>query len=69
LSYQEAKAGVLHEFEIKYFTKLLHHYKGNVNQAAIVAGMYRPNLLNKLKQLNIEPNAFRRRAGRDARVD
>jgi DNA-binding NtrC family response regulator len=62
LSYQEAKAGVLHEFEVKYFTKLLHHHKGNINQAAITAGMYRPNLLNKLKQLNIEPDAFRRRA-------
>jgi DNA-binding NtrC family response regulator len=61
LSYQEAKAGVLHDFELKYFTKLLNHFKGNVNQAAIAAGMYRPNLLNKLKQLNIEPNAFRRR--------
>jgi DNA-binding NtrC family response regulator len=62
LSYQEAKAGVLHEFEVKYFTKLLHHFKGNINQAALTAGMYRPNLLNKLKQLNIKPDAFRRRA-------
>jgi DNA-binding NtrC family response regulator len=61
LTYQEAKAGILHEFEVKYFTKLLHHFKGNVNQAAITAGMYRPNLLNKLKRLNIEPDVFRRR--------
>jgi two-component system, NtrC family, response regulator GlrR len=63
LTYQEAKAGVLHEFEVKYFTKLLHHFKGNINQAAITAGMYRPNLLSKLKRLNIEPDAFRRRGG------
>jgi DNA-binding NtrC family response regulator len=62
LSYQKAKAGVLHEFEVKYFTKLLNHHKGNINQAAITAGMYRPNLLNKLKRLNIDPDAFRRRA-------
>jgi DNA-binding NtrC family response regulator len=64
LSYQEAKAGVLHEFDVRYFTKLLHHFRGNINQAAITAGMYRPNLLNKLKQLNIEPNAFRHRPGK-----
>jgi DNA-binding NtrC family response regulator len=64
LSYQEAKAGVLHEFDVRYFTKLLHHFRGNINQAAITAGMYRPNLLNKLKQLGIEPNAFRRRTNR-----
>jgi len=69
LSYQEAKAGVLHEFEVKYFTKLLHHYRGNINQAAITACMYRPNLLNKLKLLNIEPNAFRRKAIGKARSD
>jgi DNA-binding NtrC family response regulator len=68
LSYQEAKAGVLHEFEVKYFTKLLHHHGGNINQAAKTAGMYRPNLLTKLKQLNIEPDAFRHRADRPART-
>ncbi len=65
LSYQEAKANMLHDFEVKYFTKLLHHYKGNINQAAIAAGMYRPNLLNKLKQLCIDPNAFRRKSNQN----
>jgi len=62
LSYQEAKAAMIHDFEVKYFTKLIHHFKGNINQAAITAGMYRPNLLNKLKQLSIDPNAFRRKS-------
>jgi DNA-binding NtrC family response regulator len=68
MSYQEAKAGVLHEFEVKYFTKLLNHHGGNINQAAADAGMYRPNLLNKLKRLNIEPRAFKRGANRDPYV-
>ncbi len=59
LTYKEAKAGMLHDFETRYFTKLLTQFKGNLNQASKVAGMYRPNLLKKLKQLSISQNAFR----------
>jgi transcriptional regulator with PAS, ATPase and Fis domain len=59
LTYKEAKAATLHEFETRYFTKLLNQFKGNLNQASKTAGMYRPNLLKKLKTLNISPNAFR----------
>ena len=59
LTYREAKAATMHDFETRYFTKLLTHFKGNLNQASKVAGMYRPNLLKKLKQLSISQNAFR----------
>lgn len=57
--YKEAKANVLFEFESVYFITLLNHYKGNINQAASAAGMYRPNLLDKLKRLNISANNYR----------
>jgi len=59
LTYRDAKAGMMHDFETRYFTKLLTQFKGNLNQASKAAGMYRPNLLKKLKQLNISQNAFR----------
>jgi DNA-binding NtrC family response regulator len=58
-TYKEAKAAVIRDFETRYFIKLLNQFKGNVNKASKVAGMYRPNLLKKLKSLNISPNAFR----------
>ncbi len=59
LTYKEAKASMMHDFETRYFTKLLTQFKGNLNRASKVAGMYRPNLLKKLKHLNISQNAFR----------
>jgi transcriptional regulator with PAS, ATPase and Fis domain len=59
LTYKEGKAGTIRDFEIRYFTKLLNQFKGNINQASKIAGMYRPNLLKKLKQLGIAPNSFR----------
>jgi transcriptional regulator with PAS, ATPase and Fis domain len=59
LTYKEAKAAMMHDFETRYFSKLLTQFKGNLNQASKVAGMYRPNLLKKLKQLSISQNAFR----------
>lgn len=59
LAYREAKAAMMHDFETRYFTKLLTQFKGNMNRAAKAAGMYRPNLLKKIKQLNISQDAFR----------
>ena len=59
LAYREAKAAMMHDFETRYFTKLLTQFRGNMNRAAKAAGMYRPNLLKKIKQLNISQDAFR----------
>jgi DNA-binding NtrC family response regulator len=59
LSFRESKAKVLHDFEVRYFTRLLNKFDGNLNRAAKAADMYRPNLLKKLKEHNLAPNAFR----------
>jgi DNA-binding NtrC family response regulator len=59
LTFKEEKASMVHDFETMYFSRLLTRFRGNLNQASKVAGMYRPNLLKKLKQLGISQNAFR----------
>jgi len=59
LPYNEAKAKVLSEFELQYFSDLLKETEGNVSQAARMAGMHRPNLKTKLKNLKIDVGAFR----------
>jgi len=45
-------------FERVYLTKLLKYTKGNVTEAAKIAGMVRQNLYLKFKQYNIDPRKF-----------
>jgi len=45
-------------FERVYLTKLLKYTKGNVTEAAKIAGMVRQNLYLKFKQYNIDPREF-----------
>lgn len=60
MSYNEAKAKVLEEFERDYFGTLIRQHDGNVSQASKAAGMHRPNLVNKLKRLGISPADYRK---------
>jgi len=60
-TYAEAKDEALREFETRYFTQLLRQYRGNLNQAALAAGMYRANLIGKLKRPGISADDFRRK--------
>ncbi|MBD3344743.1 MAG: response regulator [Chitinivibrionales bacterium] len=55
LPYTQAKS----EFEKKYFTQMLQKHEGNVSHVAREVGMHRPNLLRKLKELEISPDTFR----------
>jgi DNA-binding NtrC family response regulator len=57
--YSTEKIKILKEFEIDYFTKLLKKYSGNMTQAAKASGMYRPNLVKKLKNLGISSSDFK----------
>ncbi|MBD3320220.1 MAG: response regulator [Chitinivibrionales bacterium] len=47
------------EFEKKYFTTMLEKHEGNVSHVAREVGMHRPNLIRKLKELEISPDNFR----------
>jgi transcriptional regulator with PAS, ATPase and Fis domain len=57
--YSTEKIKILREFEIDYFTRLLKKYCGNMTQAAKASGMHRPNLIKKLKNLDISPSDFK----------
>lgn len=58
-SYMDEKSKILHEFEIDFFTKLLKKYSGNISHASKASGMHRPNLIKKLKGLEIIADEFR----------
>ena len=47
-------------FEHDYFTALLRKHNGNLTRVAADAGLHRPNLIRKIKELDISPDAFRR---------
>lgn len=58
-SYLDEKTRMVQEFEFGYFSKLLKQYSGNISQAAKASGMYRPNLIKKLKSLGICADSYR----------
>lgn len=59
LPYYEAKDKIVGDFDHLYFTKLLQKFNGNVNQASKSAGMHRPYLVKKLKELAINSGDFK----------
>jgi transcriptional regulator with PAS, ATPase and Fis domain len=66
--YNEAKACMLREFEWKYFSELLRTSHGNVTQVAKAAGMYRPNVIRKLRKLGLHASDFRLSRRRSSRT-
>jgi two-component system, NtrC family, response regulator HydG len=55
----DLKAELVEEFERKYFVTLLREARGNVSQAARTAQIARINLIQKLKNLCIDPKSFK----------
>jgi DNA-binding NtrC family response regulator len=52
-SYREFKERVLREVERDYFEKVLARAGGNMTKAAVIAGMHRKNLYEKLGALGV----------------
>jgi DNA-binding NtrC family response regulator len=46
-------------FERDYFNAILARHHGNVSKVSREVGLHRPNLLRKLKELNISPQEYR----------
>ncbi len=46
-------------FEREYFNSILSRHNGNVSKVSREVGMHRPNLLRKLRELDISPESFR----------
>ncbi|MFP4416965.1 MAG: sigma-54-dependent transcriptional regulator [Chitinispirillaceae bacterium] len=59
MPYMKAKEELLRRFENEFFTRLVQRHNGNLNRAAKSTGMHRPNLIKKLRALNIDPDNFR----------
>ncbi|MEM6454576.1 MAG: sigma-54 dependent transcriptional regulator [Acidobacteriota bacterium] len=59
LPFAEAKQLQLDRFETRYFEALMRDCAGNVSAAARQAGVRRPNLQRKLRQLGIDPARYR----------
>ncbi len=53
--FSEAKVN----FERDYFHSALQRHRGNVSRVARDVGLYRPNLIRKLKELGLSPDEFR----------
>jgi two-component system response regulator GlrR len=47
------------DFEKNYLIELIEHTKGNVSQAAKLAGKYRADLYELLKKYQLDPDDFR----------
>ncbi len=60
--YMQAKEKAVKAFENDFFTRLVKRYEGNLNRAAKATGMYRPNLIKKLRALNIDPDHYRQQS-------
>ncbi|MBD3420485.1 MAG: response regulator [Chitinivibrionales bacterium] len=57
-SYREAKS----QFEFGFFTTLLKKHQGNISRVAREAGIHRPNLIRKLKEIGISTDCYRLKA-------
>jgi DNA-binding NtrC family response regulator len=58
-SFQEAKQATVQSFETGFITSALERHGGNISRAATEMGMKRQALQQKLKELGIDPNAYR----------
>lgn len=59
-TYSEARAEAMRRFDERYFSALLSRCGGNIAAAAREAGIDRKNLYNKLREVGIDPDAFRK---------
>ena len=57
--FREAKQRVVERFERDYITRCLGEARGNISQAAKVAGIDYKNFYNKMQQYGIEPAEFK----------
>jgi DNA-binding NtrC family response regulator len=60
-SFKDAKQAAVERFERDFVQAALARHRGNISQAAEEIGMYRQQLQQKLAELGIDPESFRRR--------
>jgi DNA-binding NtrC family response regulator len=60
VSFQDAKRQTVQSFETAFLRAALGRHAGNVNQTALSLGLKRQALQQKLKELGIDPQAYRR---------
>ena len=58
-SFHDAKRQAVQSFETAFLRAALERHAGNVNQTALSLGLKRQALQQKLKELNIDPQAYR----------
>ena len=59
ISFQDAKHRAVESFETTLISSALEHFSGNISRAAPALGMKRQALQQKIKELAIDPAAFR----------
>jgi DNA-binding NtrC family response regulator len=64
LSFSEAKRQTVERFERRYLSEALREHEGNVSRTANAIGMVRQSLQQKIRELGLKAEEFRRR-GRD----
>lgn len=65
ISFQEAKHEVVHSFETEFICAALERCGGNISRAASAVGMKRQALQQKIKELGINPDAYRQQQQSD----
>jgi two-component system response regulator AtoC len=50
---------MIHNFELRYLTKLLAVHHGNITHAAMAAGKQRSTLQRLLRKYSLNPQSFR----------
>ena len=60
VSFQDAKRQAVQSFETAFLRAALGHHAGNVNRTALALGLKRQALQQKLKELGIDPDIYRR---------
>ena len=59
IPFQEAKHEAVQSFETTFISAVLEHHGGNISRAASAVGMKRQALQQKIKELGIDPDAYR----------
>jgi transcriptional regulator with GAF, ATPase, and Fis domain len=60
--FNEQKQKMIADFEREFISKILDETRGNISEAARRSGMYKKNLIDKMKQYGIKRGDFVRRA-------
>ena len=61
--FKDAKQRVVERFERQFIADALARHQGNISKAAEEMGMYRQHLQEKLAELGIDADQFRRKSG------